>query len=56
MGISLYNKIPTTIKQLESNRDFKQKLNLFLLDHPFDSLNELLYLKKTVETIINNTK
>jgi hypothetical protein len=47
--------MPTKIKLLGSFRDFKQKLKLFLLDHPFDSLNELWYLKKTVESIINNT-
>jgi hypothetical protein len=49
------NRIPTKIKQLGSFMDFKQKLNLFLLDHPFESLNELLCLKKVVESIINNT-
>jgi hypothetical protein len=31
--------LPTRIKQLESFRDFKQRLQLFLLDHPY-SLNE----------------
>jgi len=54
MGIRLYNKMPIKIKQLGSFRDFKQKLKLFLLDLPFDTLNELLCLKKTVESIINN--
>jgi hypothetical protein len=39
MGIRLYNKMPTKIKKLESFREFKQKLKLFLLDHPFHSLN-----------------
>ena len=27
MGIRLYNKMPTRIKQLDSFRDFKRKLN-----------------------------
>jgi len=46
--------LPSTIKQLESYGDFKQRSNLFLPDHPFCSLNEFL-LKKTIESIINNT-
>jgi hypothetical protein len=54
MGIRLYSKMPTKIKKLESLRTFKQRLNLFLLDHPFHSLNEFLYLKKTIALIINN--
>ena len=41
MGIRMYNKVPTTIKQLESFKDFKQRLKLFLLDYPFYSLSEL---------------
>jgi hypothetical protein len=45
----MYNKMPTKTKQLESFWDFKQLLKLFLLDHPFYSLNEILYLKKTIE-------
>jgi hypothetical protein len=36
--------MPTKIKQLESYKDFKQKLKLFLLDHPFYSLNEFFYI------------
>jgi len=54
MEIRLYNKIPTRIKQLDSFRDFKRKLKLFLLDHPFYSLTEFLYLKKITEPISNN--
>jgi len=55
MGIRLYNKMPTKIKQLESFWDFKQRLKLFLLDCPFYSLSEFLYLKKTTEPLFNNT-
>ena len=40
MGIKLYNTMPTNIKQLESFRDFEERLKLFLQDHPFYSLNE----------------
>jgi hypothetical protein len=56
VGISLYNMMPTKIKQLESFRDFKQRCKLFLLDHPFYSLNGFfLYLKTITEPLINNT-
>ena len=50
MGVRLYNKIPTKIQQVESFRDFKLRLKLFLLDHPFYLLN-----KFTIEPVINNT-
>jgi hypothetical protein len=39
MGIRLYNKMPMRIKQLNSFRDVKRKLKLFLIDNPFYSLN-----------------
>ena len=56
MGIRLHNKMPTRVKQLDSFRDLRRKLKLFLLDHPFLSLNEFfLYLKKIIEPISNNT-
>jgi hypothetical protein len=45
-------KMPTKIKQLESFTDFKQKLKLFLQDHPFYSLNEFFIFWMT---IISNT-
>ena len=55
MGIRLHNKMPTRVKQLDSFRDLRRKLKLFLLDHPFRSLNEFfLYLKKIIEPISNN--
>jgi len=44
MGIRLYNKMPTRINQLDSFRDFKRKLKLFLLHHPFYSLNEFFLI------------
>jgi hypothetical protein len=44
MGIGLYNKMPTKIKKLESLRDFKQRLKLFLWDNSFYSLNEFFYI------------
>jgi len=56
MGIRLYNKMLTRIKQLDSFRDFKSKLELLLLDHSFYSLNEFfLYLKKIIEPVSNST-
>ena len=39
MGKRLY-KMPARIKKLGSFMDFKQKLKLLLLVHPFYSLNE----------------
>ena len=52
MGITLYNKMPTKIKQLESFRDFKQRIKLHLLGHTFYSLNEFFIFEK--DTGINN--
>jgi len=56
MGIRLYNKMPTRIQQLDSFRDFKRKLRLFLLAHPFYLLNEFLFFffnKNSVSAIDN---
>jgi len=47
VGIRMYNKMPTKIKQLESFRDFKQRLKFFLLDH-FYSLNEFFLFKEDI--------
>jgi hypothetical protein len=55
MGVRLYNKMPTRIKQLDSFMDFKRKWQLFLLDNPFDSLNDFSYFKKIIEPISSNT-
>jgi hypothetical protein len=56
MANKMYNKMTTKIKQLENFRRFKQRLKLFLLDNPFYSLNEFLYMKNTIDPIINNIK
>jgi len=50
MRIRLYNKMPIRIKQLDSFRDFKRKLKLFLLDHPLYSLNEFCILEEENRT------
>jgi len=50
MGIRLYNEMPTRIKQLDILRDFKRKLKLFLLDHPFYSLNEFFIFEEDKRT------
>jgi len=50
MAIRLYYKIPTRIKQLDSFRDFKRKLKLFLLDCPFYSLNEFFIFEEDNRT------
>ena len=43
MGVLVYIKMQTRIKQSDSFRDFKRKLKLFLLDHPFYSLNKFFF-------------
>ena len=50
MDIRLYNKMPTRIKQLDSFRDFKRKLKLFLLDHHFYSLNVFFIFEEDKRT------
>ena len=50
MGIRLYNKMPTRIKQLDSFKDFKRKLKLFLLHHHFYSLNEYFIFEENNRT------
>ena len=42
--------MPTRIKQLDSFRDFKRKFKLFLLDHPFYSLNEFFVFEEDNRT------
>lgn len=39
MGIRLYNKMSTKIKQWKCFTDFKQRLKVFVVNHPFHSLN-----------------
>jgi hypothetical protein len=39
-GISLYNRLPLAIKKSEGFKHFKNKLKLFLLEHPFYTVNE----------------
>jgi len=46
----LYNKMPTRIQQLDSSRDFKRKLKLFLLDRLFYLLNEFFIFKEDNRT------
>jgi len=54
MRIRLYNKMPIRIKHLHSFRDSKRKLESFLLDHPFYSLNEFFIFEED-SRISNNT-
>jgi len=44
--------MPTKIKKLVSFRDFKQRSEFFLLDHPFYSLNEFFIFAE--DSRINN--
>ena len=48
VGSRLYNMMPTKIKQLESFRDFKRRLKLFLLDHTFYSVNEFFLFEEDI--------
>jgi hypothetical protein len=40
MGIKSYNRLPLELRESKGFNDFKHKLKLFLLDHPFYSLQE----------------
>jgi len=46
MGIGLYNKMPTKIKQLKCFTDFKQRLKVFVMNRPFYSLNEFFIFEE----------
>jgi hypothetical protein len=42
MGIKLYNRLPLELRKSDGCKDFKHKLKVFLLDHPFYTLYEFL--------------
>jgi hypothetical protein len=42
MGIKLYNRLPLELRKSDGFKDFKHKLKLFLVDHPFYTLQEFL--------------
>lgn len=42
MGIKLYNRLPQSIKKLESKHKFKGSVNKFLLQHVFYTVDEFL--------------
>ena len=42
MGSLIYNKLPNHLKEIDSFKDFKRKLKLFLLSHTFYSVEEFL--------------
>ena len=50
MGIRLYNKMPTGIKQFNNFKDSKRKIKLFLLDQPFHCLNEFFLFEEVIRT------
>jgi hypothetical protein len=41
-GIKSYNSLPLELRKAKEFKDFKHKLKLFLLDHPFYTLQEFL--------------
>jgi hypothetical protein len=42
MGIKTYNSLPLELRKVKEFKDFKHKLKLFLLDHPFYTSQEFL--------------
>ena len=42
VGIELYNKFPNTIKRLEEIQEYKRRLNYYLLQHIFYSVDEYM--------------
>jgi hypothetical protein len=42
MGIKLYNRLPLELRKSDGFKDFKHKLKLYLVDHPFYTLQEFL--------------
>jgi hypothetical protein len=42
VGIKVYNRLLLELKKSVRINDFKHKLKLFLLDHPFHTVNEFL--------------
>jgi hypothetical protein len=40
VGIKLYNKLPNTIKRLDTIQEFNRRLKYFLLQHFFYSVDE----------------
>jgi hypothetical protein len=42
MGIKSYNSLPLELRKAIEFKDFKHRLKLFLLDHPFYTLQEFL--------------
>jgi hypothetical protein len=42
MGIKLYNRLPLELMKSDGFKDFKQKLKLYLVDHPFYTSQEFL--------------
>jgi hypothetical protein len=41
MGIKSYNRLPLELRESKGFNDFKHKLKLFLLDHPFYTIQEI---------------
>jgi hypothetical protein len=41
-GIKLFNKLPNTIKRVERTQEFKRRLQTFLMQHFFYSVDEYM--------------
>jgi hypothetical protein len=42
MGIKANNRLPSELRKSKGFKEFKHKLKLFLLDHPFYTMQECL--------------
>ena len=42
VGITIYNKLPNTIKRLEKIQEFRRRVTYFLLQHIFYSVDEYM--------------
>jgi hypothetical protein len=42
VGIKLFNKLPNTIKRTERTQEFKRRLEYFLMQHVFYSVEEYM--------------
>jgi hypothetical protein len=56
MGIKLYNRLPLELRKSDGFKDFKHKLKLFLVDHPFYTLIEFLLEGSNSIVYLNSTE
>jgi hypothetical protein len=42
MGIKLFSELPSELRKLKGEKEFIQNIKMFLLEHPFYTLQEFL--------------